>query len=47
MDESKGAALAADQWELLHDEARRDHPDHDETDPALCPVCFEEGEDGN
>lgn len=45
MDELTGATLAADQWEKLHDEARQDHPDHEETDPDLCPVCYKENQE--
>lgn len=44
MDEATGASLAADQREALHDEARRDHPEHDSTDPANCPTCSDEQE---
>ena len=46
MDEYVGAQLAADQWEMLQEQARDDHPEHENTDPGNCPVCFEEGPDG-
>jgi hypothetical protein len=44
MDELTGAHLAANQWDQIHDEAQRDHPDHDETDSEHCPVCYQEAE---
>lgn len=44
MDELTGATLAADQRELLQEKARMDHPDHEDTDPGRCPVCYKQSD---
>lgn len=46
MDEYTGAQLGGEQWGMLHQEAEMDHPDHENTDAGLCPICFEEVTDG-